>query len=206
MTGPGAAQVAVTHLGIGHLGGTFGNGNRVVVHRLDGRVRPVAQVVPHGSFRGHHVGLVAAVGNHVVGSLRGRQVFPLEVPANVHQLYRIEGAAAPPGSTGAVGRFSLKSKFHGNHAVAAAVPVAGAQVTAHVGKDAGINVLEVAVAYVKSLGAQLLFGDPRPQDQRTRIFSRSMSFLRASTAVTLSGCPELCPSPCPGAPSTIGSW
>ncbi len=36
-------------------------------------------------------------------------------------------------------------------------------------------------------------------------FSRSMIFFTASAAVMFSGMPELCPSPCPGAPSTIGS-
>src|SRR3990170_2034820 len=36
--------------------------------------------------------------------------------------------------------------------------------------------------------------------------SRSMIFLTASAAVTFTGCPELCPSPCPGAPGTIGLW
>ncbi len=38
------------------------------------------------------------------------------------------------------------------------------------------------------------------------IFSRSMIFFSARAAVTLTACPELWPSPWPGAPSTIGSW
>jgi len=33
-----------------------------------------------------------------------------------------------------------------------------------------------------------------------------MIFFTASAAVMLSGTPELCPSPWPGAPSMIGSW
>ena len=33
-----------------------------------------------------------------------------------------------------------------------------------------------------------------------------MIFFTAIAAVMLSGTPELCPSPCPGAPSTSGSW
>ena len=37
------------------------------------------------------------------------------------------------------------------------------------------------------------------------IFSRSMIFFTAIAAVMFSGWPELCPSPCPGAPSIIGS-
>ncbi len=36
------------------------------------------------------------------------------------------------------------------------------------------------------------------------IFSRSMIFFTAKAAVIFKGIPELCPSPCPGAPSTIG--
>ena len=36
-------------------------------------------------------------------------------------------------------------------------------------------------------------------------FSRSMIRFTASAATMLSGVPELCPSPCPGAPSIIGS-
>ena len=36
-------------------------------------------------------------------------------------------------------------------------------------------------------------------------FSRSINFFTAIAAVMLSGMPELCPSPCPGAPSTRGS-
>src|ERR1017187_6730460 len=37
------------------------------------------------------------------------------------------------------------------------------------------------------------------------MWSRSMIFFTASAAAMLSGSPELCPSPCPGAPSTSGS-
>ena len=36
-------------------------------------------------------------------------------------------------------------------------------------------------------------------------FSRSMSFFTASAPVMFTACPELCPSPCPGAPSTSGA-
>ena len=36
--------------------------------------------------------------------------------------------------------------------------------------------------------------------------SRSMIFLIASAAVMFTACPELCPSPCPGAPGTSGRW
>ena len=35
--------------------------------------------------------------------------------------------------------------------------------------------------------------------------SSCITFWRASAATTFTACPELCPSPCPGAPSTIGS-
>jgi hypothetical protein len=37
-------------------------------------------------------------------------------------------------------------------------------------------------------------------------FSRSISRLSATAAVTLSGTPALWPSPCPGAPATSGLW
>ncbi len=36
-------------------------------------------------------------------------------------------------------------------------------------------------------------------------FCSSMIFFTASAAVMFTACPELCPSPCPGAPATIGS-
>jgi hypothetical protein len=38
------------------------------------------------------------------------------------------------------------------------------------------------------------------------IFSFSITFFAAMAATMLSGVPELCPSPWPGAPGIIGSW
>ena len=37
------------------------------------------------------------------------------------------------------------------------------------------------------------------------IFSRSMISFTTSAAAMFTACPELCPSPCPGAPASIGS-
>ena len=38
------------------------------------------------------------------------------------------------------------------------------------------------------------------------MFSRSMISFTASAATMFTAWPELCPSPWPGAPGTIGSW
>ena len=48
-------------------------------------------------MRGRHdIGLVAAVDDHVVRALVGCQVLATEIPSDVHQLDRVERAAALP--------------------------------------------------------------------------------------------------------------
>ena len=64
--------------------------------RMFSNVR-LAEIVPDRRDRRHDVGLIAAIGDHVVRALLGPQVLAAEVPADVHQLHRIEGAAPAPG-------------------------------------------------------------------------------------------------------------
>ena len=63
----------------------------------DVRVIELAEVVPDARHRRHDVRLVAAAGDHVMRALLGAQVLAAEVPADVHQLHRVERAAAAPG-------------------------------------------------------------------------------------------------------------
>ena len=78
---------------------------------------------------------------------------------------------------------------------------------ADVREEHGVDVLEHAGANEVRLRRHLLFGDARPEHDRAGdLLAFIMICLSAIAAVMLSGMPELCPSPWPGAPATIGSW
>ena len=86
-------------------------------------------------------------------------------------------------------------------------PQLDAEVVADVGEEDDVDVLEHAGAHEVGLGRRAA---PRRRPATASIvprqLSRSMIFFTAIAAMMFSGMPELWPSPCPGAPSMIGSW
>ena len=86
-------------------------------HVHDVVVIGLAEVIPDRGVGRHHVGLVAAVGDHVVRALRQAQMLAAEVPADVHQLHGVERALAAPGSAGGVRAFALEHVLDADQAV-----------------------------------------------------------------------------------------
>ena len=94
---PGAAEHARgQQLGAGHHRRALGDVVADLPELLDLRVGGLAEVVPDRRGARDDVRLIAAVGDHVVRALLERQVLAAEVPADVHQLDRVERAAAAP--------------------------------------------------------------------------------------------------------------
>ncbi len=58
---------------------------------------------------------------------------------------------------------ALEGEFHADHAIVASRAPAGVQITADMGEDAGIHILEQAGAHIIGLGGQQLFRHARPQ-------------------------------------------
>ena len=79
------------------------------------------------------------------------------------------------------------------------------EVVADVREERDVDVLEEPRADEVRLGADELLRRPGQMRIVPGSCSRSMIFFTASAAVMFTACPELCPSPWPGAPSIIGS-
>ena len=88
---------------------------------------------------------------------------------------------------------------------AVAVAPRHAEVVADVREERDVDVLEESGADEVRLGADELLGGPGQIRIVPGSFSRSMIFFTAIAAVMLTACPELWPSPWPGAPSIIGA-
>ena len=140
---------------------------------LDALERRLAEVVPDGRGRRHDVRLIAAVGDHVVRALRQRQVLAPEVPADVHQLDRVERAPAAPRRRGRVRALALEAVLHGHEAVPPRSPHDTAEVAVDVREERDVDVLEEPGAHVVRLRADQLFGDARPDADRARRSSRA---------------------------------
>ncbi len=168
-----------------------------------------AEVIPDGGVRRHHVRLVAAVGDHVVrarapaadarGGNSSRR--PSAPPRPARSCPRHGAPAA--WALSPLNMYSTEtSPFWFSAGPAATRP--GCCATCVNRHD--VDVLEHARAHVVRLGAEQL---PRPRPARAgwcpARCSRSITFFTASAAMMFSGTPELWPSPCPGAPSIIGS-
>lgn len=94
--------------GAGHQGGALGDLENPVIEFLHTGAVLLAHVVPELGRVGNDVGRPAAVQIDVVDARRGRHVFAQVVDADVHQLGRVQGAAAQPGIGGGVGGASEK--------------------------------------------------------------------------------------------------
>ncbi len=161
--GPGAAQHPDRfHRGAGHHRGAGGDRVQDRPHLLDMGEVQLAQVVPHRGILGDHVGLVAAVGDHVVGALGDPQVLAPEIPGDVGELHRIERAAAPPRRAGRVGRLALEGVEQRDQAVAVARAPRHAEVAAHMTEQADVHIVEQSAPHVVRLGAHQLLGDAGP--------------------------------------------
>ena len=94
---PGAAEhLGRLQLDAGHHRRGLGDRVAGLPHLLDVREVGLAEVVPDRRGARDDVGLIAAVGDHVVRALAQAQVLAAEVPADVHQLDGVERAAAAP--------------------------------------------------------------------------------------------------------------
>ena len=135
---------------------------------LDLRIRRLAEVVPDGRIPRDHVRLIAAVGDDVVRALFERQVLAPVVPADVHELDRVERAATPPRRPGRVRRLAGERELDRHEPSAIAVAPGHAEVVADVREERDVDVLEEAVAHEVGLRADQLFGGPRPDPDGAR--------------------------------------
>ena len=100
MLWPGCAKHPRLDRGAGHRSRAVGHLVADIPHPHDVRVVGLAEEVPDRRGRRYHVRLVAAVADHVVRALLDPQVLAAEVPADVHQLHRVERTPAVPGVSG----------------------------------------------------------------------------------------------------------
>ena len=122
-----------------------------------------AEIKPDGGVGRNHVGLIAAVGDHVVDARGQAQMLAAEFVADAHQLGRIERAASAPGRAGGVRAFAFEHVFDGNQAVLAAGSVGDAEVVGDVREQADVDVLEHSGADVVGFGADQFLGDAGPE-------------------------------------------
>src|SRR6185503_435644 len=84
------------------------------------------------------------------------------VPADVHQLDRVERASAAPWGAGGVRTLALEAVLDGYEPGTAPVAPAHPEIRADVREQGDVDVLEEAVADVIRLGADEFLGDARP--------------------------------------------
>ena len=96
---------------VGHHRCALGHGVADLAHLFDVFVIELAEVVPNTREARHDVGLIAAVRDHVMRPLLQSQVFATEIPADVHQLHRIERAASLPRRACRVRALALEGVF-----------------------------------------------------------------------------------------------
>ena len=85
----------------------------------------LTEVVPDARILRDDVRLIAAAGDHVVGTLLQPEVFATEIPADVHQLHGIEGRSAAPRGARGVGAFTLERVLDRHEAGDAPAPPSG---------------------------------------------------------------------------------
>src|SRR5215467_4757379 len=88
---PSASRYAddlARHLGIRHRRGRVGDLVADLVVFLDILEIHLAEEVPDRGERRDHVGLIAAIGDHIMRALLGAKLLAAEIPADVHELDR----------------------------------------------------------------------------------------------------------------------
>ena len=155
-------------LGVGHQRRALGHLVADVPQLLDVRLIGLAEIEPDAGIARHHVGLIAAVGDHLVRALRQPQVLATVVPAHAHQLHGVERRASAPRRTGAVRRLALEGVLHRHEPVAAGVAPRDIQVVADVREQVHVHVLEHPIANEPRLRRHQFLGHTRPEHQRAR--------------------------------------
>src|SRR5262249_10222553 len=122
----------------------------------------LAEEVPNRRQRRNDVGLIAAVGDHVVGPLFRPQLLAAKVPADVHELDRTQRIAAEPGPERGVRGLALEGIFDGDQSSALGPPPRSLERVTYMGKEHGIDITEHTGAYEIGLGAKEFLGDARP--------------------------------------------
>ena len=90
-----------------------------------------------------------------------------DVPAHVHQLDRIERAAAAPRRRGRMRRGAMECVFHRDQSAGAAhLAPSGLQIGADMGEQHRVDAIEQTVAHLERLAGQQFLGDAGPQHQR----------------------------------------
>ena len=156
------------HRGVGHHCGARGDGVPDAPHPHDVVVVGFAEEIPDARRRRDDVRLIAAVGDDIVRPLLYPQVLAAVVPRDVHQLDRVERAAAAPRIDGAMRRLALEEILDRHQTVAAAVAPAGRQTAADMAVQNDIDVVEHPRPYVVRLAAELLLGNAGPDQQGAR--------------------------------------
>ena len=166
MARPGGAEHAHRHGRIRHHRGGLCHRVAQLAELDDFRILQLAEKIPDARVGGHHVRLVATVGDDIVRTLLQAQVLAAIVPADVHQLDGIERTAAAPWRHGGVGGFAAKRVFDRNQAGVRARAPGGLEIVADVGEKDDVDLLEQPRANEVRLGAQLLLGDAGPEHNR----------------------------------------
>ena len=122
-----------------------------------------------------------------------------EIPADVHQLDRVERAAAPPRRARGVRALAFETVEHRDETGAEPrspqdTPMSSPTWTNMATSTSLKRPARMKYAFVPTSSSAV------PDQMRIvpGSFSRCMIFFTASAAVMFSGSPELCPSPCPG--------
>ena len=85
VSGPRAAQKTFRVFGVGHQSGGLRHVVADAPQVHDVVVISFAEIKPDGCVRRNHVGLIAAIGNHVVDASRQAKMLPAEIVADTHQ-------------------------------------------------------------------------------------------------------------------------
>src|SRR6266516_697368 len=82
-------------------------------------VVPFAEKIPDRRLRRHHVGLIPAMGNHVMRAMLRAQMLAAKIPADVHQLHRVESASPHPRRPRGMRALAVEAVLRGNQTRAA---------------------------------------------------------------------------------------
>src|SRR5712691_5911505 len=160
------ADQLARHLGVGHRCGSVGDLVADLVVLLDVLEIHLAEEVPDRGERRNHVGLVAAIGDHVMRALLRTELLAAEIPADVHELDRAQRVAAAPGPRRRVRGLALESVFDRDQPGPVRLAPGGRELVADMGEEHGVDVLEHAGAHEEGLAADELLGNARPDHER----------------------------------------
>ena len=113
---PRAAQQARGDRGVGHQRRGFRHIVPDAPQIHDVLVIGFAEVIPDRGVRRHHVGLIAAIGDHAVHRVPMPQMFAAEIPADVHEFHGIERASPAPWRRRRVRALAFETVFHRDQA------------------------------------------------------------------------------------------